>query len=282
MRSGSSWVVFFSMKYTIIINQYAAVTNGMNLDLVDLAIFDFIKDFANSRNCTKIQTPEGVYFWVSHRLILESMPLLNIKTNQGLMKRIDKLVEAGILEKHPKCDVYNKTLYCFGEKYELLTFTDKASAMINPVDTPQQKLIPHNESLGVPHNESLGYYNNNILYNNNNIYTHDKKKGKNEDEGRKTLFRNSEIYSLKRNDDYSLFEELFKGPEYNNIDLVYYFNVVSDWSDQKDMKRTKRGWIATIRNFIRKDADTNRQHTKRNNLSGINAEQALKFLNEDY
>ena len=35
------------MKYTILINQYAAVKSGLDLDLIDLAIFDFIKDFFN-------------------------------------------------------------------------------------------------------------------------------------------------------------------------------------------------------------------------------------------
>lgn len=149
------------MKYTILINQYAAVKNGLNLDLIDLAIFDFIKDFANSSSCVKMQTPEGVYFWISHKLVLEAMPLLNIKTNQGLIKRIDNLINAGILRKHPNCDKYRQTLYCFGENYDLLTFEDA-----NLVDNHKQKFTtPINESLGITHNESLG---NNINNNNNN------------------------------------------------------------------------------------------------------------------
>lgn len=32
------------MKYTILINQFAAVNSGLDLDLIDLCIFDFIKD----------------------------------------------------------------------------------------------------------------------------------------------------------------------------------------------------------------------------------------------
>ena len=45
------------MKYNISINQFAAVRNGFakDLDLIDLAIFDFIKDFANSSKCVKVQ-----------------------------------------------------------------------------------------------------------------------------------------------------------------------------------------------------------------------------------
>lgn len=91
------------------------------------------------------------------------MPLLNIKTSQGMIKRIDNLIKAGILQKHPNCELYNKTLYCFGENYELLTFTEKAARILTGIDTPKQKLMPPiNESLGVPINESLGYNSNNI------------------------------------------------------------------------------------------------------------------------
>ena len=111
------------MKYTILINQYAAINSGLDLDLIDLAIFDFIKDFANSSKCVKIQTPEGVFFWISHALIIESMPILNIKSKNGVIKRIENLVEAKVLRKHPNCEVYNKTLYSFDENYELLAFT---------------------------------------------------------------------------------------------------------------------------------------------------------------
>lgn len=130
------------MKYTILINQYAAVNSGLDLDLIDLAIFDFIKDFAICASCVKMHTPEGIYFWISHKLILEAMPLLNIKTSQGMIKRIDNLIKAGILQKHPNCELYNKTLYCFGKNYELLTFTEKAARVLTGVDTPKQKLMP--------------------------------------------------------------------------------------------------------------------------------------------
>ena len=36
--------------------------------------------------------------------------------------------------------------------------------------------------------------------------------------------------------DYSEFESKFATPEFEKVDLVYYFHSVSDWSDQKNMK----------------------------------------------
>lgn len=289
------------MKYTILINQYAAVKSGLDLDLIDLAIFDFIKDFAHSPNCVKIQTPEGIYFWVSHKLVMDAMPLLNIKTNQGLIKRIGNLIKAGILQKHPNCDLYSRTLYCFGNNYDLLTFTDKATEVLTGVDTPKQKLIPpHNESLGAPINQSLGYNINNTdnTNNDNNIAPQidfaapvPVIEQPEESKDKKTLFRNSEIYKLVKFDetgagvDYSEFEKKFATPEFETVDLVYYFHAVADWSDQKNMKRTKNGWSATVRNFIRGDVERNKLHLKpqfQQSKSKINVSDAVKFLNDDF
>lgn len=288
------------MKYTILINQYAAVTNGLNLDLIDLAIFDFIKDFANSSSCVKMQMPEGVYFWISHKLVLEAMPLLNIKTNQGLIKRIDNLINAGVLRKHPNCDKYRQTLYSFGENYDLLAFANMDLQPTTKVDNPQQKLMATpNKSLGITPNESLGYNINNTdnTNNDNNIAPQidfaapvPVIEQPEESKDKKTLFRNSEIYKLVKFDetgagvDYSEFEKKFATPEFETVDLVYYFHAVADWSDQKNMKRTKNGWLATVRNFIRGDVERNKLHLKpqfQQSKSKINVSDAVKFLNNE-
>lgn len=291
------------MKYTILINQYAAVNSGLDLDLIDLAIFDFIKDFVNCASCVKMHTPDGIYFWISHKLILDAMPLLKIKTNQGMIKRIDNLVKAGILQKHPNCELYNKTLYCFGENYELLTFTEKTTKILTGVDTPKQKLIPPlNESLGLPLNESLGYNNNNT---DNTIsdkeYTPanhvvgdlfpDEQKVDDKDKKRTSIFRNSEVYKLVKfspdgNNDYSEFEKLFATPEFEKVDLIYYFHTVADWSETKQgVKRTRTGWIATVRNFIRGDIEKKKLHLKPEYQAPqkrLDVGGAMDFLNDDY
>lgn len=80
--------------------------------------------------------------------------------------------------------------------------------------------------------------------------------------GKVTLFCNSSVYRLVKDDDYSAFEALFKGPEYEDIDLVYYFHAVCDWSSSVNKKRTERGWIATVRNFIRGDMERGKLHKK--------------------
>lgn len=44
----------------------------------------------------------------------------------------------------------------------------------------------------------------------------------------------------------------FKAPEYAQIDIYYYWQVIMDWSRSNANK--KRDWIATARNWIRNDA----------------------------
>lgn len=243
------------MKYTILINQEAAISSGLDLDFMDLAIFDFIKDFANSRHCTKVHTPNGEFFWISHKIIREELPLLGISTNRGIVKRIDRLVAAGVLVKSSQCEEYGKSLYAFGPAYDLLISKEshkhKDEAM-NESSYPGTKVQGGmNESSGGPMNESSGDNNNNI-YNthNDNIDNTHKKSLK--------LFRDSSIAGLVVWNDgvpdaSGLLQRL--GEKFAAVDLVYYYEAVRDWSDSANKKRTDAGWLATIRNFMRGDAE---------------------------
>ena len=112
-----------------------------------------------------------------------------------------------------------------------------------------------------------------------------------ESKDKKTLFRNSEIYKLVQFDangvgvDYSGFEKKFATPEFEKVDLIYYFHAVADWSDQKNMKRTKNGWLATVRNFVRGDVDRKKLKLKPQYHQwekGVDMNGAMEFLNNDY
>lgn len=107
---------------------------------------------------------------------------------------------------------------------------------------------------------------------------------------KKTLFRNSEVYKMVKFEngvgvDYSEFESKFATPEFEKVDLVYYFHSVSDWSDQKNMKRTKNGWLATVRNFIRGDVEKKKMHLKpeyKAPTQRLNVAGAIEYLKDDY
>lgn len=107
---------------------------------------------------------------------------------------------------------------------------------------------------------------------------------------KKTLFRNSDVYKMVKFEngvgvDYSEFESKFATPEFEKVDLVYYFHSVSDWSDQKNMKRTKNGWLATVRNFIRGDVEKEKLHLKpeyKAPTQRLNVAGAIEYLKDDY
>ena len=73
------------------------------------------------------------------------------------------------------------------------------------------------------------------------------------------LFRESETaglvtYSGGVPDASRLFAE-FSAEKYKGVDLLYYYETVADWSDSANKKRTARGWLATIRQFIEGDRE---------------------------
>jgi DNA-binding transcriptional regulator GbsR (MarR family) len=93
----------------------------------------------------------------------------------------------------------------------------------------------------------------------------------------KTLFCNSVFAkNIGREDGTINIDKLiasFRGEPYEDVDLEYYYRTVSDWSDSSNTKRTSRGWVATIRTFIREDE-------KRGRLRKISHEQRRRRIEE--
>ena len=109
------------MKYTILINQAAAIANfGDKLDIIDLMIFDYIHGFLTE--CENMVDQNGIWFWISHKKIMEDMPLLGIKTKRPLLIRINKLIDCGILERHPNSKDLARSYYKQGKNFKCLVF----------------------------------------------------------------------------------------------------------------------------------------------------------------
>ena len=111
------------------------------------------------------------------------------------------------------------------------------------------------------------------------------------DKKKTSIFRNSDVYKLVKFgadgvNDYSEFEKLFATPEFEKVDLIYYFHAVADWSEIKQgVKRTRTGWIATVRNFIRGDVEKKKLHLKPEYQAPqkrLDVGAAMDFLNDNY
>lgn len=74
---------------------------------------------------------------------------------------------------------------------------------------------------------------------------------------------------------YEAFAAEFTAPEFADVDMVYYYHAVADWSAQKGKKM--KDWIATARNFIRSDMDKGKLHRKGG--AGLSPD-AIKYLQE--
>lgn len=112
------------MKYTITINQKAIIELGLQdkLDFIDIAIFDFITDFMLCEDCHKIHVCGSRYFWIKADVVIENLPLLGITTTRGVNKRIDKLIDCGLLERCPDNQTLHQSFYKVGVNYKNYKF----------------------------------------------------------------------------------------------------------------------------------------------------------------
>ena len=109
------------MKYNILINQKAVIELGLNVDFEDVAIFDCI---AAMINCSKLMhtEKEGVqYTYISTKLISKQLPLLRV-TERTIKRKIDNLINAGLLRKWVNKEEGNVTLYAPGKYFYNMFF----------------------------------------------------------------------------------------------------------------------------------------------------------------
>ena len=66
------------------------------------------------------------------------------------------------------------------------------------------------------------------------------------------------LFENSRFADFNAFASEFTAPEFADVDIVYYYHAVADWSAQKGKKM--KDWIATARNFIRGDIEKGKLH----------------------
>jgi hypothetical protein len=83
------------MKYYISINQRSVVENGLGLDLVDMAIVDYCRDFFNSPKTARKAGEDGSsWYWIDYAHLINEMPILGIRDQDVLARRIRKIATA--------------------------------------------------------------------------------------------------------------------------------------------------------------------------------------------
>ena len=249
-----------------------------------------------------IQYAGKPYYMADYKNVSVYCPILpnKVDTLRRLYKNLENLglIELIKIDNHV-CFTPSQMLRDWGTVYKSVEAEkNPVEAEKNPVEAEKNPVEAEKNPVEAEKNPPyINIINNNINNNDNNIAPQidfaapvPVIEQPEESKDKKTLFRNSEIYKLVKFDetgavvDYSEFEKKFATPEFETVDLVYYFHAVADWSDQKNMKRTKNGWLATVRNFIRGDVERNKLHLKpqfQQSKSKINVSDAVSFLNKD-
>lgn len=110
------------MKYSIYINQLAFSTRFPELDIIDAAIFDFMSQFMLSKGIEILDDEYGRWYWINYNKVAEDLPIINIKSRDGIYRRIKKLAEVGLLEAHPDNMSHRKTYFRQGKYFDIVHF----------------------------------------------------------------------------------------------------------------------------------------------------------------
>ena len=104
------------IQYSLSLHLREVEELGINISLVDLCIFEFLKSFETKTYCQKEKLDDGnIYFWVSHDLIIDQLPILGIKSKRRIISHINKLVDVGLLSRYGKTQELGKSYYKFTE-----------------------------------------------------------------------------------------------------------------------------------------------------------------------
>ena len=107
-------------QYSLTLHLREVYEMGLDINSDDLIIFEFLLSFSNKSYCKNKVLENGKrYFWVSHKFIIEQLPILHIKSERSVINHMNNLIAAGLLE---RCDVKKekKSLYTFGEKADFI------------------------------------------------------------------------------------------------------------------------------------------------------------------
>ena len=298
------------MEYSLLIDQNFACRK--DLTLTEAACMAVV--FTFPRWCNSYCIDGVTYYWYSEKKVSEDFPLVF-----GCAKRVQKnlkaLADKGyfILSKlgnkkviafTDKCRLYGKLEPENGQDLDRKRSEEPENGQ--DLDRKRSEEPENGQDLDRKRSKSgpktvRALYKNTISNNDyNNNKSNNAKNGffafvgdiPQKEEGEKirgTSEKNKCLFEKSRFFDFELFRECFNTPEFEKVDLVYYYNVVKDWSASKG--RMQKDWIAQTRNIIRADyrrgqikytSDSGEEKSVILGNSGLSYGDLLGVLNEDF
>ena len=316
--------IFFYMEYSLLIDQNFACRQ--DLTLTEAACMAVV--FTFPRWCNSYCIDGVTYYWYSEKKVSEDFPLV-FGCAKRVQKNLKALADKGyfILSKlgnkkviafTDKCRIYGKLEPENGQDLDRKRSEEpengkdldrkRSEETENglKVDRKRYEETENGPKVDRKRSESgpktvralYKYTISNNDYNNNK--SNNAKNGffafvgdiPQKEEGEKirgTSEKNKCLFEKSRFFDFELFRECFNTPEFEKVDLVYYYNVVKDWSASKG--RMQKDWIAQTRNIIRADyrrgqikytSDSGEEKSVILGNSGLSYGDLLGVLNEDF
>ena len=312
------------MEYSLLIDQNFACRK--DLTLTEAACMAVV--FTFPRWCNSYCIDGVTYYWYSEKKVSEDFPLV-FGCAKRVQKNLKALADKGyfILSKlgnkkviafTDKCRLYGKLEPENGQDLDRNRYEEpengqdldrnRSEETENGLKVDRKRSEETENGLKVDRKRSKSgpktvraLYKNTISNNDyNNNKSNNAKNGffafvgdiPQKEEGEKirgTSEKNKCLFEKSRFFDFELFRECFNTPEFEKVDLVYYYNVVKDWSASKG--RMQKDWIAQTRNIIRADyrrgqikytSDSGEEKSVILGNSGLSYGDLLGVLNEDF
>ena len=317
-------IFFYYMEYSLLIDQNFACRK--DLTLTEAACMAVV--FTFPRWCNSYCIDGVTYYWYSEKKVSEDFPLV-FGCAKRVQKNLKALADKGyfILSKlgnkkviafTDKCRLYGKLEPENGQDLDRKRSEEPENGQDldrkryeetengPDLDRKRYEETENGPDLDRKRSESgpktvRALYKNTISNNDyNNNKSNNAKNGffafvgdiPQKEEGEKirgTSEKNKCLFEKSRFFDFELFRECFNTPEFEKVDLVYYYNVVKDWSASKG--RMQKDWIAQTRNIIRADyrrgqikytSDSGEEKSVILGNSGLSYGDLLGVLNEDF
>ena len=262
---------FFIMTYNLNIDQEFAIVNELSLVQVStLAAFMTLPIWSKT-----IAIDGLVWYQYSDEKMAEDFPLL-FGVAKRCYKNITELADMGFVELTKlgrvkyvrftnRCAEWNKQK---GQIWSNGPKTDQNETENGPINSPKmdQYICNYNiNNSNIDDNNADGG-----LFGPSTEIPVTVTKPRRTSESVACLFENS------RYADFQKFDAEFTGTEFENVDIAYYYHAVKDWSAQRGKKM--KDWIATARNFMRRDAENKKLHCL--NSGGVLDPDAIEYLKD--
>jgi hypothetical protein len=284
------------MEYSLLIDQNFACRK--DLTLTEAACMAVV--FTFPRWCNSYCIDGVTYYWYSEKKVSEDFPLVF-----GCAKRVQKNLKAladkgyfilsrlgnkKVIAFTDKCRLYGKLEPENGQDLDRKRSEEPENGL--KVDRKRSESGPKTVRALYKNTISNNDYNNNKSNNAKNgffAFVGDIPQKEEGEKIRGTSEKNKCLFEKSRFFDFELFRECFNTPEFEKVDLVYYYNVVKDWSASKG--RMQKDWIAQTRNIIRADyrrgqikytSDSGEEKSVILGNSGLSYGDLLGVLNEDF